>query len=86
MANPIVQTTSAGATVATDVGPSGEGFQLIKLVDGSASATTPVIATSGTPAAGTFGLVVALKPGVSVVASVTGAVSVSGAAQVSGTI
>ena len=86
MANPIVQTTAAGATVATDVGGAGEGYQLIKLVDGAAGSTSPIVGTSGTPAAGTFGLVVAVKPGVSVVASVTGSVSVSGAAQVSGTV
>lgn len=86
MANPIVQTTSAGATVATVAGPGGEGYQLIKLVDGSGTQTTPVVATSGVPAAGTLGLVVAVKPGVSVSAQVSGTVAISGPAQVSGTV
>mgnify|MGYP001581139417 CR=1 FL=1 len=90
MAGPIVHTTSAGATVATDVGPGGEGYQLIKLVDGSASATVPIGATSGIPAASSVGLIVTPKPGASVTVvampAVSGTVQVSGPIQVSGTI
>lgn len=61
----------AAETVGTTV------FQQVKLVDGGAGSTTPIIATSGVPAAGSMGLVVAVKPGVSVSAAVSGTVTVA---------
>lgn len=77
----VVQTSAVGVGVAVDiVGTSA--FQQVKLVGGQVGATTSIDATAGQPAAGSVGLVVALRDG----ASVTIQQGVSVSAQVSGTI
>src|SRR5690242_19505651 len=75
----VVQTTAAGAGASIAVEVVGSNaYQFLKLVDGSVSATTPIVATTGVPAAGTAGLVVAVKPGVSVsMPAVSGVVATS---------
>lgn len=83
--NVLVTLPTAGVSIAAEeIG--GVEFQLVKIVDGAAGSSSPVIATSGVPAAGSVGLVVAVKPGVSVSAQVAGSVAISGVAQVSGTV
>ncbi len=82
-----VQTTatSAGAPVAVE-SLGGADYQLVKLVAGQAGTSSPIAATTGVPAAGSTGLVVAVIPGLSVSAQVSGTVSVSGGISLSGAV
>src|SRR4051794_23070447 len=80
-----VSSQTTGVLVACESIGSKE-YQQVKLIDGAASQTTPIAATSGAPAASSVGLIVAVKPGVSVQAQVSGAVAISTMPAVSGTV
>ena len=74
----LVTTLTTGVAVAAEtVGTTS--YQLVKLAAGSTGITVPIDATSGVPAGASVGLVVNVKPGVSVSAQVSGTVSISGA-------
>ncbi len=73
----VVQTSAAGVGVAVEV-IGTTAFQQVKLVGGEAGGSTAIEATAGAPAAGSAGLIVALKGGASVSAGVSGTVSISG--------
>ncbi len=77
--------TSAGIPVAVE-SLGGADYQLVKLVAGQVGTSSPIAATTGVPAAGSTGLVVAVIPGVSVSAQVSGTVSVSGGISLSGAV
>ncbi len=81
----VVQTSAVGVGVAVDI-VGTTAFQQVKLVGGEAGVSSPVGATAGAPAAGSTGLIVALKDGASVTAGVSGVVSVSGSVGVSGVV
>lgn len=84
MANPVVQTSAVGVTVAVDTAGTA-AFQVVKLDVGASGTSTPVLGTTGVPGATETGVIVAVKPGVSVSAQVSGTVAVSGTVSVSGT-
>lgn len=85
MANPVVQTSAVGVTVAVDTAGTA-AFQVVKLDVGASGTSTPVLGTTGVPGATETGIIVAVKPGVSVSAQVSGTVSVAAMPAVSGTV
>lgn len=70
--NVVVQTSAAGVSVALD-----GAYQVVKLAAGDPGVTAHLGATTGVPAAGSTGLVVAVIPGVSVSAQVSGTVTIN---------